>query len=79
MRLTDGEREILAELSDGWTDEHTAADYLDVEADILSEVYADLDAMRDNQRRLEAHEAAALSELMRSPAMQAEIWSQPHY
>ncbi len=75
LALTDGEREILAELAvdaSGWTDNFTA-DWLDSEADVMAEIYEDLDAMRDSQRWLEAHEATKLE------AMQSAVWAQPPY
>ncbi len=74
--LTDGEREIMAELAadaDGWYDEVTADD-LDAQADIMAEIFAELDALRANKRRWDEQAQAAFAAMLATPAMRAELW-----
>ncbi len=74
--LTDGEREIMAELAadaDGWSDEATADD-LDAQADVMAEIFAELDALRVNKRRWDAQAQAEFSAMLTTPAMRAELW-----
>ncbi|MDP9378910.1 MAG: hypothetical protein M3Q29_01945 [Chloroflexota bacterium] len=80
-QLTDGERDILRELAadaEGWTDE-SAADDLHSEASILAELRADLDAARDNERRLREHEAARIAAMLATEATQAAVSDQPPF
>ncbi len=73
---TDGELEVIAELNvdaGGWTD-YATADALDVEADVIAEIYRDLDAARDNQRLLEEHERAHIVALLAMETGQAALW-----
>lgn len=72
--FTDGEQDILSELNaDSWTDEVTA-DALDCEADVLAEIYCDLDAARENQRLLEDHEQAHMAALLATETVQMVLW-----
>ncbi|MDP9380565.1 MAG: hypothetical protein M3Q29_10545 [Chloroflexota bacterium] len=74
--LTDGERQIMAELAadaDGWSDEATADD-LDAQADIMAEIFAELDALRVNKRRWDAQAQAEFAAMLATPAMRAELW-----
>ncbi len=71
---TDGELDVMCELNaDGWTDEATA-DSLDVEADVIAEIYRDLDAARENQRLLEDHERAHMAALLATETVQMVLW-----
>ncbi len=73
---TNGELEVIAELNadaDGWTDEATA-DGVDVEADVIAEIYHDLDAARENKRLLEEHEQAHIAALHAMETGQAALW-----
>ncbi len=74
--LTDGERQIMAELAadaDGWSDEATADD-LDAQADIMAEIFAELDALRVNKRRWDAQAQAEFAAMLATSAMRAELW-----
>ncbi len=77
--LTDGERDILREQAadaDGWTE---AVDALDSDERILRELYADIEAARDNERRLQEHEAARIAAMLAAEATQAAVSDQPPY
>ncbi len=81
-QLTDGEQDILREQAadaDGWTEAVDAFDAVDTEADLLRELYADFDAVRDNERRLLEHERERIAAMMAAEATQAAVWHQPPY
>ncbi len=78
---TDGELDIIAELNadaDGWTDEATA-DGLDVEADVIAEIYRDLDAARENQRLLQEGELEHIAAMLATETAQAALWDSPPF
>ncbi len=80
-QLTDGEREILLEQAadaDGWADEQTL-DALDIDAAIIAELRADIEAARDNERRLQAHERERIAAMMAAEATQAAVSDQPPF
>ncbi len=79
--LTDGERDILRELAadaDGCADEQTP-DALDIDVAIIAELYADIEAARDNERRLQGHERERLAAMMAAEAAEAAVWDQPPF
>ncbi len=72
--LSEGQMDIVRELNaDGWTDD-AVADGLDCGADVLTEIYRDLDAARCNQRRLEEHEQAHIAAMLATEQAQAALW-----
>ncbi len=81
-QLTDGEQDILREQAadaDGWTEAVDAFDAVDMEADLLRELYADFDAARDNERYLQEHERERIAAMMAAEATQAAVWDTPPY
>ncbi len=82
--LTDGEREIMAELQadcrDGWYDE-AVADDLDLEAESREEFQAMMDAEFDlmhahleAQTRLQQEDDERIAALLNSPSGQDYLW-----
>ncbi len=72
--LTDGEQDILRELNADSFEDDATADALNVEADVIAEIYRDLDAARENQRLLEDHEQAHMAALLATETVQMVLW-----
>ncbi len=77
--LTDGEVEILTELNAEAFEDATIVDMLDCEADIIAEIYADLDAARENKRLLQEHEQAHIAAMLATDVAQAALWNSPPF
>ncbi len=78
---TDAELEVIAELNadaGGWTDDATA-DALDTEADLIAEIYAELDAARENRRLLHESELEHITMMLATTEAQAALWNSPPF
>ncbi len=78
---TDGELEVIAELNvdaGGWTD-YATADALDTEADLIAEIYAELDAARENKRLLQEGELEHIALMLATETAQAALWDSPPF